>query len=259
MVLDTFVYTEPEQLRDDILSVASHELRTPLTVLKLQTQHLHRHLARQGLDDDVAMLAQMEAQIQKLERLNADLRNASDRQAGRLEYVEERVDLNKLLQELAEVMHQLHPTHTIVVRGAATTGIIGDKGRLGQVFSNLLSNAIKYSPLAEMVEVDIHSCAEAIAISVQDHGIGIPQEQHEHIFKCFYRAVDPSTQAFSGLGIGLFLVAEIIKHYRGTIRVESAKGKGSTFHVVLPLTRHESLGKSSILLTRRQEVTLPGG
>ena len=134
-------------------------------------------------------------------------------------------------------MQQMHPTHTILVHGRATTCVVGDPDRLGQVFSNLLSNAIKYSLPAETVEVDIHSFAEAIAISVQDHGIGIPQEQHEHIFKCFYRAVDPSTQAFSGLGIGLFLVAEIIQHHGGTITVESALGQGSTSHVVLPLTR----------------------
>ncbi len=70
-----------------------------------------------------------------------------------------------------------------------------------------------------------------------DHGIGIPQEQRKKIFERFYRAVDPSTQGFPGLGIGLYLVAEIIKHHGGTIMVESAMGKGSTFHVALPLTR----------------------
>ena len=89
MVLDTFVHREPEPLRDDILSVVSHELRTPLTVLKLQTQHLHKRLARQGLHDCVAILAQMEAQIQKMERLNADLLNICKIQAGRLAYVQE--------------------------------------------------------------------------------------------------------------------------------------------------------------------------
>jgi signal transduction histidine kinase len=236
MVLDTFDYPEPEQRREDWLSVASHELRTPLTILKLQTQHLHKHLARQGLHDCVAILAEMEEQIQKLERLNADLLNVSNRQAGWVEYLEERVDLTQVLQEVAEVMHQIYPTHTIVVRGAATTGLLGDPDRLGQVFSNLLSNAIKYSPGAETVEVEIGSSAEAITISVRDHGIGIPQEQCEHIFERFYRAADASTKAFSGLGIGLYIVAEIIKHYGGTITVESALGKGSTFHVVLPLT-----------------------
>ena len=257
MVLDTFVYKEPEPLRDDFLSMASHEFRTPLTVLKLQTQLLHKRLAGQGLYDCVAILVQMEAQIQKLERLNRDLLNVSNMQTGRLEYVEESVDLNKLLHESAEVMHQMHPTHTIVVRGAATTSLVGDPDRLGQVFSNLLSNAIKYSPLADTVEVDIHSSAEAITISVRDHGIGIPQDQHEKIFERFYRVVDPSTNAIPGLGIGLYLAAEIIKHYGGTITVESVMGKGSTFHVTFPLTGNEGLGNVSILPTRRQEVTLP--
>ncbi len=237
MALDTFVYTEAELLRADWLSIAGHELRTPLAVLKLQTQYLHRHLATQGLYDDVAILAKMEAQIQKLERLNGDLLNVSKIQAGRLEYVEGRVDLNQLLRESAGVMHQIHPTHTIVVRGAAPTSVLGDAGRLGQVFSNLLSNAIKYSPHADTVEVEIGSSAEAITISVRDHGIGIPQEQHERIFERFYRAIDASRQGFPGLGIGLYLVAEIIKQHGGTIRVESVMGQGSTFHVVLPLTR----------------------
>ena len=237
MVLDTFVYTEAEPLRAEWLSIASHELRTPLTVLKLQTQHLHRRLAQQGLDEDVAILAQIEGQLQKLERLQGDLLDVSTMQTGRLAYVEGRVDLNQVLRESAVVMHQIHPTHTIVVRGAAPTGVLGDAGRLGQVFSNLLSNAIKYSPHADTVEVEIGSSAEAITISVRDHGIGIPQEQRERIFERFYRAIDASRQGFPGLGIGLYLVAEIIKQHGGMIRVESVMGQGSTFHVVLPLTR----------------------
>ena len=235
MVLDTFAYTEPGPFRNDWLSVASHELRTPLTVLKLQTQYLHRRLAGQGLDGYVTMLAQMEEQIQKLERLSGDLLNVSKWQKDKLDYVQESVDLNRLLEELAEVMHQMHPTHTIVVRGAAPTSVVGDKGRLSQVFSNLLSNAIKYSPDADIVEVEMRSTAEAIMISVRDHGIGIPQDQQEKIFERFYRATDPSTNAIPGLGIGLSIVAEVIQHYGGTITIESAIGKGSTFHVALPV------------------------
>ena len=151
MGLDTFVHTGPGPCRDDFLSVASHEFRTPLTVLKLQTQHLKKRLIREGLYDCVAILAQMEAQIQKLERLNGVLLNVSNIQTGKLEYVQESVDLNKVLHEIADVMHRMHPTHAIVVRGAATTSLVGDPGRLDQVFSNLLSNAIKYSPLADAV------------------------------------------------------------------------------------------------------------
>src|SRR5260370_12852198 len=204
MALDTCVYTEADRLRADWLSMAGHELRTPLAVLKLQTQYLHRRLATQGLYDDVAILTTMEAQIQKLERLNGDLLNVSKIQAGRLEYVEGRVDLNQLLRKCAGVMHQIHPPSTIVVRLAAPTSVLGDAGRLGQVFSNLLSNAIKYSPHADTVEVEIGSSAEAITISVRDHGIGIPQEQRERIFERFYRAINASGQGFPGLGIGLY-------------------------------------------------------
>ena len=259
MVLDTCVHTEPGQCVDDFLGMAGHELRTPLTVLKLQTQYLNRRLARQDLQDCLAILEQMEVQILKLERLNGDLLNFSKMQAGWLEYVEERVDLNQVLQESIEVMQQMYPTHTIVVHGAATTYLVGDKDRLGQVFSNLLSNAIKYSPFADMVDVEIHSSTEAITISVRDYGIGIPQEEQNHIFERFYRAGDPSTQAVHGLGIGLYLVEKIIKHHGGTITVESAVGKGSTFHVVLPLSRQESLGNVSMRPTQGHEVTLPGG
>ena len=77
MEIDMCVHTGPEPLRDEFLNVVSHEFKTPLTILKLQTQHLKKCLVREGLDDDVAILAQMEAQIQRLERLNAVLLDIS--------------------------------------------------------------------------------------------------------------------------------------------------------------------------------------
>jgi len=223
--------------RDDFISMASHELKTPLVVLKMQTQLLQKRLVKHGSHDFAAALARIEAQIQKLERLNRDLLDVSKAQAGRLDYVEETVDLDELLSEVAEVMHQLHPTHTILRRGAAKTHLVGDRDRLEQVFTNLLSNAIKYSPAADTVELDIGSSEEAITVCVRDHGIGIPREEREKIFERFYRAVDPSTHALPGLGMGLYIVAEIVKDSGGTITVESERGKGSTFQVTLPLSR----------------------
>ncbi len=223
--------------RDDCISMASHELKTPLAVLKMQTQLLQKRLAKSGSHDVAAALVRIEMQIQKMERLNRDLLDVSKAQAGRLDYVEEMVDLDELLSEIAEAMHQLHPTHTIVIRGVAKTQLVGDRDRLEQVFTNLLSNAIKYSPTADSVELEIGSTAEALTVCVRDHGIGIPEEQRENIFERFYRAVDPRTNAFPGMGMGLYIVAEIVKDYGGTITVESERGKGSTFHVTLPLTR----------------------
>jgi len=223
--------------RDDFISMASHELKTPLAVLKMQTQLLQKRLAKQGFHEFAAALVRIEAQIQKLERLNRDLLDVAKVQAGRLDYVQETVDLDELLSEIAEAMQQLHPTHTIMRRGAAKTHLVGDRDRLGQVFTNLLSNAIKYSPTAATVELEIGSSAEAITVCVRDHGIGIPREQRENIFERYYRAVDPRTNAFPGLGMGLYIVAAIVKDHGGTITVESEIGTGSAFQVTLPLTR----------------------
>jgi PAS domain S-box-containing protein len=234
-VLDNSARKELEQRKDDFLSIASHELRTPLTSLKLQTQLVQKRLEKQGLDAAVVALSGIERPIKQLERLITELLDVSKIQAGRLEYVREPVDLNTLLQEVGETMQQMNPTHTLVVQGAASRVLVGDKDRLGQVFLNLLSNAIKYSPGAETVEIHLSTSTDTAMIQVRDHGLGIPREQLDHIFERFYRVSGPNPTTIPGLGMGLYIVAEIVKRHGGTISVESAVGKGSTFTVILPL------------------------
>jgi PAS domain S-box-containing protein len=236
-VLDNSARKELEQRKDNFLSMASHELKTPLTAVKIQTQLVRKRLVRQGLAETAAALARIEEPVKQLERLIGELLDVSKIQAGRLEYVREPVDLDALLHEVAETMQQMSTTHTIVVRGATAHLLVGDKGRLEQVFINLLSNAIKYSPDACTVEIEESASAEIVTIRVRDHGIGIPQEQREKIFERFYRVGDLSQRAVPGLGMGLYIVAEIVKQHGGTIVVESEVGKGSTFTVALPLKR----------------------
>jgi signal transduction histidine kinase len=236
-VLDNSARKELEQRKDAFISMASHELRNPLTILKLQTTLLHRQLAKQGLQAAAPALASIETQLNTINRLVAELLDVSKIQAGRLEYLQERVDLDALLREMADTMQQTHPSHTILVRGAVQTSLIGDRDRLAQVFTNLLSNAIKYSPDAQTVEMDLSASPETVTIRVRDHGLGIPREQRDKIFERFYRASDPKQRAIPGLGMGLYIVAEIVKRHEGTISVDSAVGKGSTFTVTLPLKR----------------------
>jgi signal transduction histidine kinase len=114
--------------------------------LKLQTILLHRQLARQGIPASAPALSSMETQINKVTRLVEELLDVSKVQAGRLEYLQEPVDLDALLREMADTMQQTHPSHRILVHGAAQTSLIGDPDWLGQAFINLLSNAIKYAP-----------------------------------------------------------------------------------------------------------------
>ncbi|HEX7734324.1 MAG TPA: PAS domain S-box protein [Ktedonobacteraceae bacterium] len=236
-VLDNSARKELEQRKDDFISMASHELRNPLTVLKLQTTLLRRQLARQGTLDEVPALASMETQIHTLTRLVEDLLDVSKIQAGKLEYIRETVDLDALLREIAETMQQTNPSHRILVHGSAQTSLIGDPDRLGQVFTNLLSNAIKYTPNAETVEVDLSTSEDAVTVRVHDHGVGIPREQRDKIFERFYRVTDSKQKKIAGLGMGLYIVAEIVKSQGGTITVDSEVGKGSTFTVTLPTRR----------------------
>jgi PAS domain S-box-containing protein len=236
-MLDNSARKELEQRKDDFINMASHELRNPLTILKLQTTLLHRQLAKQGLQAAAPALASMETQLNTITRLVEELLDVSKIQAGRLEYRQELVDLDALLREITDTMQQTHPSHTILLHGALQTSLLGDRDRLGQVFINLLSNAIKYSPDAQTVEMDLSASPETVTIRVRDHGLGIPREQREKIFERFYRASDPRQRAIPGLGMGLYIVAEIVQRHGGTIVVDSAVGEGSTFTVTLPIKR----------------------
>ncbi|MBO0790888.1 MAG: PAS domain-containing sensor histidine kinase, partial [Ktedonobacteraceae bacterium] len=233
-VLDNSARKELEQRKDDFISMASHELKAPLTTLKLQNQLVKRRLERHGLHEAGAALSRLEEPIKQLERLIGELLDVSKIQAGRLEYAQEPVDLDKLLHEITTSMQQVHTTHTITVRSIPHLSLIGDKDRLGQVFINLISNAIKYSPDATTIEIDVHPSTDTVTISVRDHGIGIPPEQRKKIFERFYRITDQKQCALPGLGMGLYIVSEIIKRHNGAITVDSEVGKGSTFHVTLP-------------------------
>ena len=237
-MLNNSARKELEQRKDAFISMASHELRNPLTILKLQTTLLHRQLAKQGIHQASApALSSIETQLNTITRLVEELLDVSKIQAGRLEYRQETVDLDALLREIADTMQQTHPSHTILVHGAVQTSLIGDRDRLGQVFINLLSNAIKYSPDAQTVEMDLSASPETATIRVRDYGLGIPREQRDKIFERFYRAAGPQRRAIPGLGMGLYIVAEIVTRHGGTISVDSTFGTGSTFTVTFPLKR----------------------
>ncbi|HEX7737022.1 MAG TPA: HAMP domain-containing sensor histidine kinase, partial [Ktedonobacteraceae bacterium] len=178
----------------------------------------------------------VEVPVKQLERLITELLDVSRMQAGSLEYRRERVDLDELLREVIATIYHLHPSHTILVRRSVHISLIGDRDRLGQVFTNLLSNAIKYSPDAQTVEMDLSASDDVVMLRVRDHGLGIPRELRDKIFERFYRVTDFRQKAIPGLGMGLYIVAEIVKQHGGTITVDSTVGKGSTFTVTLPRT-----------------------
>jgi PAS domain S-box-containing protein len=226
---------ELDQRKDEFISMASHELKNPITVLQGMTQLLKRQLNLQGLHEATVFLAKMERQIKSLTRLIDELLDVSKIQAGKVEYAYQDVVLDDVVREVAETLQQMHPTHVIVVHGASNIHILGDKERLGQVFTNLMSNAINYSPQAGAIDIDITTSQDKVTVRVRDYGVGISKQDQSKIFDRFYRASDSHQKKVSGLGMGLFIAAEIIKRHDGEITVESEEGKGATFIVDLPL------------------------
>jgi signal transduction histidine kinase len=122
--------------------------------------------------------------------------------------------------------------------------VLGDDLRLEQVLQNLLQNAVKYSPGGGPIHLRVERRNEEAVISIADQGIGIPPAAQAQLFQRFYRADNVAAWQIGGLGIGLYLVKEIVAHHDGRIEVESQEGQGSRFTVYLPMaeTRGEIAG-----------------
>lgn len=223
--------------RDIFLSIASHELKTPLTALMGYAQLLQQRLAQ--LDVGARNLRAVDVlagQALRLNRLIVTLLDISRIQTGQLQLDVAPLDLNVLIGRVTDEVQLPLAQHTITCELPAEPVMIeADALRLEQVLQNLLQNAIKYSPDGGQVLVQVR-CEEGHAhVTIADQGIGIPQAAQARLFERFYRASNIDQQQISGLGIGLYIVHEIVALHGGSVTVESAEGQGSTFTVSLPL------------------------
>ena len=230
-----------EQRKDEFISMTSHELKTPVTSLKGFTHVLQRRLAKEGDSQGLHYLSRMDAQLNKLTKLIAELLDISRMQVGKLAFQIETFNLDDLIVETVENVQAATTTHQIIIEGKTGARIVGDKDRLGQVFINLLNNAVKYSPRAGKVIVRLYHEQKHAVVSVQDFGIGIDEAYHQKIFDRFYQVTSPEERTYPGLGIGLYLSSEIVKRHSGRITVQSHKGSGATFSVILPLAQDEQV------------------
>lgn len=228
---------EAVRARDEFLSIASHELKTPLTTLQLQIQGLARKLKSSGEDAAfpglASRVATSERQVERLTALINNLLDISRITAGRLELDLEPVDLAAVAREAAARFREDLARAGCVLEFRAEGECVGqwDRLRLEQVVTNLLSNAAKYGA-GRPIEIEVDGGEATARFSIRDHGIGIPAEHQVRIFERFERAV--SDRHYGGLGLGLWIVRQIVDAFGGTIRVESRAGAGSTFTVLLP-------------------------
>ena len=220
-----------ERDKDDFISIASHELRTPVTAMKASLQVLDT-MKQAQTPKAASLITQANKSMRKITALIDDLLNVNNLKEGQLSLQKTRFRLGGVIDECC-----LHVTSeglfNIKTGGDLDVEVEADSERVQQVIINLVNNAMKYAYANKEIEINVLQMTGEVKVSVTDHGPGIEKEKIPYLFDRFYRA-DSSSGQYSGLGLGLYIAAEIIKRHQGEIGVESELGQGTTFWFTLP-------------------------
>lgn len=223
-----------ENKKDEFISIASHELKTPLTSVKGYVQLLERSIDKGDIATVKRHLQKTQVQLEKLNDLIADLLDISKIESGKLKFNKKHFQMNELLDNVIEIINQSYPDFKIIKNGCVSVPIFGDEMRIEQVILNFLTNAIKYSPGTDEVWINAQVKDDQVYIGVKDFGIGIDIAQQANLFDKFFRVEETAIQ-FQGLGIGLYISAEIIRRHGGEVGVTSNLGNGSEFYFNIPI------------------------
>jgi len=179
----------------------------------------------------------VEGQLNKLSTLVADLLDISKIDNGKLYVDHQFFDLDAVIDTVVDTMHQTQEKRILNIERTGEKleiPIFGDEMRIEQVLINFMSNAIKYGPDSDHIIIHTEKDDKEVKVSVQDFGIGVPPQNQAPIFDKFYRVEETSVR-FQGLGLGLYICAEIIRQHEGQYGMTSKAGEGTTFYFTLPL------------------------
>ncbi|MGN6491940.1 MAG: sensor histidine kinase [Agriterribacter sp.] len=229
-------------IEEEAIDIVSHELITPLTSLNIYADMLAQKVEQTGNSEMLLYVEKMKKQIERLKTMVQTLQDTSRYSISTFVLSKQHFQLNDLVTELADECQRLTTRHTLIVNTQALPKIVADKLRLRQVVVNLITNAIKYSPDGGNITITTAGLGDSVLLQVSDQGVGIKKSLHNQIFERFFRSPAESTANTSGMGLGLYISAEIVRLHGGTIKVESEAGKGATFSVVLPRYSFERNG-----------------
>lgn len=231
---------ELDQVKSQFFTNISHELRTPLTVIRGMSEQIQKDPGR-WLDQGIPLIQRNTGQLLDLVEQILDLRKL---ESGKLSLNFKQLDVVQFIQYIIESFQSLAESKGIFLSFSAQVQdplMDIDKDKFLRIISNLLSNAIKFTPKGGRIKIRMRQEGQQLLIQVSDTGMGIPEHQVEHIFERFYQVDDSDTRQGEGTGIGLALVAELVKLLGGGIEVQSEIGKGSTFQLFLPIYQNAPL------------------
>ncbi len=222
--------------RQEFVSNVSHELRTPITSMKVLADSL---ISQKDVPIELyqEFMTDIAEEIEREDKIITDLLSLvkMDRTAADLNITE--VDINALVEL---IMRRLRPIAQnrdveVVYESVRPVTAAVDEVKMTLVISNLVENAIKYNKEHGWVKVKLNADHQYFTVEVADSGIGIPAESLDHVYERFYRVDKSRSKEIGGTGLGLAITRSAILMHRGTIKVESTEGEGTTFTIRIPL------------------------
>lgn len=228
-----------ERMRVDFVANASHELRTPLASLLGFVETLQGP-ARNDLKARERFLGIMRDQALRMSRLVDDLLSLSRIELKAHLAPDTPVDLVAIVREIADslaVVARERDVRTLIDAAQPSLLVPGDRDELLRLAENLVENAIKYGENGGLVKVVIRATGREALLSVTDDGPGIAPEHLPRLTERFYRIDTVASKEAGGTGLGLAIVKHIVLRHRGKLEIESERGRGTTFRVLLPMSR----------------------
>ncbi len=228
---------EVDHVKQELVSNVSHELRTPITSISGYAELLSDGSLGDLTEGQADAVERIERNTSRLGLLVEDLLTLSKAESGQLEFAHDEIDMRDVVREGIELVEELVRVRTIELRidlPEDPVEIIGDAPALERVVMNLVSNAIKFTPDTGRVQVVLVQTGEGAKLIVSDTGMGISEEDQEHLFTRFFRSTAATEQAIQGTGLGLSIVHAIITQHGGAVSIDSAPGRGTTVTILLP-------------------------
>jgi PAS domain S-box-containing protein len=229
---------ELNELKSRFITTVSHEFRTPLAIILVSSHLLKNHRDQMSVQRQREHFEKIEVQVRHMTEMMECVLSLSQVASTGMPFNPEPLNLKHFCQTVVDEIRLTASAHEIqfAVNGNYEQAA-ADPKLMRSILYNLLSNAVKYSPQGSVVSLELSRNQDAAIIRVTDQGVGIPEADLKHLFEVFHRASNVGN--IQGTGLGLAIVKRAVETHRGSISVESAVGKGTTFIVTIPLTLPE--------------------
>ncbi len=247
---DVTPFKETDKLKNELLATTSHDLKNPLSTIMGYADLIG--MTNKLNDQGQEYMRRVHGAVSHMRQLIDDLLDMARIESGiNLRYTD--VNLHYLLDSLTlsfrPQLEEKGMSMELIIPPDLPP-IMADEGRLSQVLNNLIGNAIKYTQPEGHIWVRAESSDDMIHIAIQDDGLGISPEDQAQVFARFYRVRTAETEAIDGTGLGLAIVKSLVELHGGRVSLESHLGKGSIFHVTLPINPPEEAGSNGAAVSR---------